>query len=327
MINRYLICLGGTAWLLSGLAGAADPEPPRLELSRPELSRPELSKPELSKPIQDAPPQQTPQTQPSAPLSLAERVARIEAVLQNHAALSLLKEVEAMKTELSRLRGKDETQDHQLESLGKRQSDLYVDLDKRVDDLGKQPKTSSQQPVVQPVMPVVAVAPVATPLASVRPTISQAETATGQTRSEPRKPEPPKPEKPADSPEDPLAESRSYETALNLFRAGNHAGAIVGFRNFLKAYPDSTLASNAQYWVGFAYYALKDYKNSLEQQKKLVSDWPQSSKIPEALLNIANSQVELGDLASAKKNLGEIVSKYPGTNAAAIATRRLALLK
>lgn len=289
---RYLLWFGGATCLLPGAAGAAEVELPQQVLETQNQVR-----------------------------ALSDRVARIESLLQNHAALNLLKEVESMKLELSRLRGKDETQDHQLESLGKRQSDLYVDLDKRVDDLGKQVKTASQQQVVQP---VVAAVPVAAQTLSPKSAASPEQAMTGQI-----KPEQPRSAlaKPADAAEDPLAESRSYEAALNLFRSGNYVAAITDFKNFLKVYQDSSLAPNAQYWTGYAYYALKDYKNALDAQKKLVSSWPQSAKVPDALLNIASNQVEMDDLASAKKNLEEIVSKYPGTNAAAIATKRLALLK
>lgn len=239
------------------------------------------------------------QTQPQAqPVDMETRVGRLEALLQNHAAFNLLKEVEALKAEVSRLRGQTEVQAHQLESLSKRQSDLYIDLDKRVADLNKEVKNA-----VQP-------APVPVVAATAAAATSPAPPATGTSTKE-----------------DPLAESKAYEAALNQFKAGNYEKAVEGFANFLKAYPDSTLASNAYYWTGYAHYARKDYKNALTQQLKLVSAYPQSAKVPDALLNIASNQVELDDLDSAKKNLEEIVAKYPGTNAAAIAAKRLNILK
>jgi tol-pal system protein YbgF len=242
---------------------------------------------------QAAPPQQ--QTQPA---DLEARLNKLEAMLQNHAAFNLLKEVEALKAEVARLRGQAEMQAHQIESLGRRQSDLYVDLDKRVEDLNKQAKSAAQ---------AAATPAVAATLAPVTPPQAQSATVAAT--------------------EEPQSESKSYEAALNQFKAGNYAKAIAGFTAFLKAYPGSTLASNAQYWTGYAYYARKDYKNALAQQQKLVSTYPQSAKVPDALLNIASNQIELDDLAAAKKNLEELVAKYPGTNAAAIAAKRLNLLK
>lgn len=244
------------------------------------------------------PPQQTVQQTVQSPQDIETRVGKLEAVLQNEAVLNLLKEVQTLKAEISRLRGVTDMQTHTLESLSKRQSDLYLDLDKRLEELNKQAK--SVQPAPQPVAAVAVSAPA------------------------------PAAQAPAASPapkEDPLAESKAYETALNLFRAGEYEKAIAGFGDFLKTYPDSTLAANAQYWTGYSYYARKDYKNALSHQLKLVSAYPQSAKVPDALLNIASNQVELNDLSSAKKNLKEIVEKYPGTNAAAIAAKRLNLLK
>lgn len=253
-------------------------------------------------PAQPAPQTQAPQVQ-SQPVENTASAARVEPLPQNQAVLNLLKEVEALKAEVAKLRGQSEMQLHQIDSLGKRQSDLYVDLDKRVEDLNKQVKTNTQ-----------AVASAASPSVVVSGTPSSAASGAGAQTSQ------------ATS-EDPLAESKSYEAALNLFRAGDYSKSIAGFAAFLKSYPDSTLASNALYWTGYAYYAAKDYKNALAQQMKLVGEYPQSAKVPDALLNIASNQMELNDLASAKKNLEELVAKYPGTNASAIATKRLNLLK
>ena len=256
-----------------------------------------------------APAQTSPQPQATTAqnqsVALSAGATKSEALPQNQAALNLLKEVEELKAEVARLRGQAEMQAHQIDSLGKRQSDLYVDLDKRLEDIGKQVKTNAQA-VASAVSPSVAVAnAVASSSASESASKQAASAATG----------------------DPLAESKSYEAALNLFRAGNYTKSIASFAAFLKSYPDSTLAPNAMYWTGYAYYAAKDYKNALTQQMKLVKEYPQSAKVPDALLNIASNQMELNDLTSAKKNLEELAAKYPGTNAAAIASKRLDLLK
>lgn len=225
----------------------------------------------------------TAQAQPPATAGPQPQVYRPEAAQQGNSAYGLLREIEALKAEISRLRGQNEMLEHKIESLSKRQSDLYLDLDKRVEELRKQAREASQAAVAPP------------PGAAAKA--------------------------------DPLAEARAYEAALEHFKAGSYDKAIAGFADFLKLYPDSTLAANAQYWTGYAYYAKKDYKNALEQQTRLVSAYPQSPKVADALLNIANSQIELKETAAAKKTLQEIVAKYPGTNAATLAAKRLALLK
>jgi tol-pal system protein YbgF len=220
--------------------------------------------------------------------ALDARLGRMEAALQqNQPLLDLLKEVETLKAELARVRGQAEVQVHQLDTLGERQNQLYADLDQRLAELAK---------LAKPV-PVAAETPPAGAVAG-------------------GSPQP-----------DPMAESRSYEAALEQFRAADYPGAIAGFNGFLKATPDSTLASNAQYWIGYSYYAQKDYKTALAHQQKLLAAYPASNKVPDALLNIASIQLALDDLVGARKTLEELVAKHPGTQAATLAARRLATLK
>lgn len=266
---------------------------------------PALAFPVLAWAAAEVPAQQA-SSQPSAqaqPQDLQSRVGRLEAMLKNHSALDLLNEMEALKAEVARLRGLAEVQAHQIETLSKRQSDLYVDLDKRVEELDKQVKAAAAQAAAAQPVPSVPVTPAAGPVGGASVVAATA------------------------AKEDPLAESKIYEAALNDFRAASYDKAIAGFAAFLKNYPASALAPNAQYWMGYAYYARKDYKNALANQQKLVKTYPDNAKVPDALLNIASSQVELNDLAAAKKNLEGIVAKYPGTNAATIAAERLKLLK
>ncbi len=235
--------------------------------------------------------------------ALDARLGKLEgAIQQNQQLLGLLTEVETLKAEIARLRGQAEVQAHQLDTLGKRQNDLYVDLDQRLTDLAKAAKPAPVADAAQPAVPAVPPGAPAAPAAAA-------------------------PVAAAAAPADPQLESHSYEAALGHFREANYAGAIAGFKGFLKAYPGSALASNAQYWIGYSYYALKDYKSALAHQQKLVAAYPASAKVPDAQLNIAASQIALDNIDGARKTLEELVAKYPGTNAANIATRRLAAFK
>lgn len=210
------------------------------------------------------------------------RIARLEAALQkNEQVFNLLKEVETLKAEIAKLRGDAEVQTHLIETLEKRQKDLYVDLDQRVTELNKAATTS----------------------AAAKPGSNPSATA------------------------DPAMESSDYEAALNAFKARDYNQAIAGFKTFLKNYPDSALAPNAQYWIGYSYYSLKDYKSAIAQQQKLIAAYPASAKVPDALLNIASAQIDTRDKKAAKKTLEEITAKYPGTTAASLASKRLVTLK
>jgi tol-pal system protein YbgF len=98
-------------------------------------------------------------------------------------------------------------------------------------------------------------------------------------------------------------------------------------QSFITNYPNGNLASSAQYWIGNAYFALRDFKAALAAQKKLLSLYPTSQKVPDALLNMASSQVELNDTVTARRTLEDLIAKHPLSNAAELAKKRLGNIK
>jgi tol-pal system protein YbgF len=122
----------------------------------------------------------------------------------------------------------------------------------------------------------------------------------------------------------PEAETRAYEAALNQFKLGNYPLAISAFQGFLVTYPSSKLAPSAQYWIGNAHYAQRDYKQAIAAQQRVLSAWPEDAKAPDAMLNIASSQEAMGDRRGAQKTLEALVARYPQSPAAASARQRLA---
>jgi tol-pal system protein YbgF len=120
------------------------------------------------------------------------------------------------------------------------------------------------------------------------------------------------------------AETKAYQGALDQFKMQNYAMAVTAMQNFLVSYPNSSLASNAQYWVGMAHSGQRDYKAAIAAQRKLLATWPESQKAPDALLSIASAQETMGDRKLAQKTLEEVIAKYPDSSAATSAKQRLA---
>jgi tol-pal system protein YbgF len=120
------------------------------------------------------------------------------------------------------------------------------------------------------------------------------------------------------------AEKQAYETALNQFKLGNYQLSITNFQNFMTNFSSSELLPSAQYWIGNAYYAMRDYKSAIAAQQKVVRLWPENAKAPDALLNIASAQTELGQSREARETLRTLVKKYPSSSASEQAKQRLA---
>ncbi|MTV39335.1 tol-pal system protein YbgF [Duganella radicis] len=118
-------------------------------------------------------------------------------------------------------------------------------------------------------------------------------------------------------------EQRGYDAAMQLFKAGDYKAAGSALQEFVQRYPGSSYASNAQYWLGNAYYAQRDCKAAIAAQLVVLKNYADSPKAPDAMLNIASCQTELKDKA-AKKTLQDLIKQYPDSPAAATAKERLA---
>ena len=123
------------------------------------------------------------------------------------------------------------------------------------------------------------------------------------------------------------AEKREYEAALAIFRKGDFVAAQAAFVEFLKRYNPSGYTPSAFFWLGNAQYATRDYKEAIQNFRILLGTAPDHMRAPEAVLSIANCQVELKDIKAARKTLEELIKAYPQSEAAAAAKERLARLK
>lgn len=122
---------------------------------------------------------------------------------------------------------------------------------------------------------------------------------------------------------DPAAENQTYEAALNQFKTGKYKEAGSAFATFVQKYPDSSLAPNAQYWLGNAWHAQRNCGKAIEAHSLVTSKYAASAKAPDAWLAIATCQQEMGNSTAAKRSLDTILNKYPSSPAAEAAQQRL----
>ena len=118
-------------------------------------------------------------------------------------------------------------------------------------------------------------------------------------------------------------EQAVYGQAFDALKAGSYSTAITGFKDFLHNYPDSSLADNAQYWLGEAYYVNHEYDAAAGAFKTVLKKWPDSQKAPDALLKLGYTQFEQKQYPTARATLDEVTKKYPGTPSAKLAADRL----
>jgi len=123
------------------------------------------------------------------------------------------------------------------------------------------------------------------------------------------------------------AEKREFEAAFAIFKKSDFTAAQSAFIEFLKRYGQSGYAASALFWLGNAQYATRDYKEAMINFRSLIAREPEHLRAPEAVLSIANCQIELKDAKGARKTLEDLIKAYPQSEAAVAAKDRLTRLK
>jgi tol-pal system protein YbgF len=110
---------------------------------------------------------------------------------------------------------------------------------------------------------------------------------------------------------------QEYAAALATFRAREHGQAVLDLLDFIAKYPEHSLTGNAQYWIGEAYWAQRDYRQALVEFEKVFEHGP--AKTPDALVKIGLCHVRLHDLPRAHQAWQRAVRDHPRSEAAATA--------
>ncbi|GAB6044180.1 tol-pal system protein YbgF [Endothiovibrio diazotrophicus] len=241
--------------------------------------------------------------------SVEQRLGRVEKLVDSRGLLDLFVKVEQLQKEVRELRGMVELQNHRLDEMSARERNLYADLDRRLRGLE---------------VGGVAVQPPAAGAPAAPPAGGGAAPAGGASIAPPAAAQPATEAAP---PPQTAEERAAYEKALNYLREGRYAPAMEAFRGFLKEYPRSGYADNAQYWLGEANYVTRNFDAALEEFGKVVNDYPNSTKVADALLKVGFVHYEKGEWDAARAKLTEVTGKYPRSTAARLAEQRLQKLK
>jgi tol-pal system protein YbgF len=114
---------------------------------------------------------------------------------------------------------------------------------------------------------------------------------------------------------------------MEVLRRSEFEAAATAYAAFLRRYPDSGYTPSSLCWLGNAQYASRAYKEAMESHRRLITQFPAHMRTPEAMLAMANSQIELKDGRSARRTLEDLVKTHPDSEAAAAGRERLARLR
>ena len=208
----------------------------------------------------------------------------------------LFSQLQQMQQEIAQLRGMLEEQQNDIQRLKQEGLERYQDLDKRLSSGAAAGAAATQN----------------SPAAGANTGAGGASAGAGDAGAQA-----------SGEPADPAKEKLFYDAAFDLIKAKDFDKASQAFAAFLRRYPNSQYAGNAQYWLGEVNLAKGDLQGAGQAFAKVSQAYPQHSKVPDSLYKLADVEIRMRNTDKAKGILQQVIAQYPGTSAAQLAQRDL----
>jgi tol-pal system protein YbgF len=258
----------------------------------------------------------------AARMSLSERVTALEQAQaarpnDNQLNAEMLQRIEQLKSEVQELRNQSEQQRFEIDQLKRQVRSLESSLQTGA---GMQ---SLPPGAVDPSMTEPGLTPMPGPGGTsdglfepeVRPPVD------GQTQTNPIAVGAPPNREPMRA--DPVAERQAYDAAFNELKSGQYDAAARGFDQFLKQFPNSSYAGNAQFWLAESYFVTQNYPVALQAFRTMIQRFPESPKVGDAMLKMGYTHYELKQYPQSRTALQAVIDRFPGSVVAKLAESRL----
>ena len=121
-----------------------------------------------------------------------------------------------------------------------------------------------------------------------------------------------------------VSPQKAYDAAFNDYTGGQYDLAIAGFEFYIKSFPTSPRAGDAQVNIGNSYYLQGKFQEAVSAFQKVISNYPQSPAVPQAYLKLGQSYEALKQVAPARQTYEALLEKFPNDRTyATLARQRL----
>ena len=120
-----------------------------------------------------------------------------------------------------------------------------------------------------------------------------------------------------------MSPTRLYELAQADYAGGQWALAINGFETYLRTFPKTDRADDAQFFIGEAYQLDGKFKESVAAYDKVIADFPSGDRVPDAFYKRGLAYSRLGQNDKARESFEAVIRDFPNAEASRLAKQLL----
>jgi tol-pal system protein YbgF len=120
-----------------------------------------------------------------------------------------------------------------------------------------------------------------------------------------------------------LSPGRLFDTARGDYGAGQYTLAITGFEQFLRAFPKSENADDAQFYIGESYYLQKRFEDAVAAYNLVIQNYPGANMVPDAYYKRGLAYNQLNQNEAARASWETLIKSFPDSEAGRLAKQNL----
>ncbi len=108
-----------------------------------------------------------------------------------------------------------------------------------------------------------------------------------------------------------VSPGKAYDAGFNDYTGGQYDLAVAGFEFYIKCFPTSPRADDAQLNIGNSYFAMGNFSNAVTALQKVISGYPQSDSVPQAYYKLGQSYEGLKQVDLARRAYETLIKQFP----------------
>jgi tol-pal system protein YbgF len=136
---------------------------------------------------------------------------------------------------------------------------------------------------------------------------------------------------PPSAPANPLpanvSPTQMWDRVYAIYAAGQYDFAVDGFQTFIRTFPTSPQADDAQLYIGHSLYSAGKYAEAVTALQRVISDYPQTDSVPKAYYKLGLTYEALKQPDAARKAFETVIKNYERAYEATLAQQALERLK
>lgn len=134
---------------------------------------------------------------------------------------------------------------------------------------------------------------------------------------------PPTPPPPVAGANPGISPQRLYDTAWTDYTAGQWTLCIEGFNTYLRSFPRSEAADDAQFYIGECNFADGKYTEAMDAYNRVIANYPRADKVPDAYYKRGMTFERLGQLDRARESWETLLKTFPDAEVARLGKQNL----